>query len=379
MKSLGEEDENHYLWDVQNSYYSYSYRPSRFDYSSNLVYADSTLHSVLIDGGFIDMQGVTPQVHFFVNDHQGNVRVEATPSGTIVNKYHYAPYGETIDEVTSTDNLYRWSSKEWDETLLSYDFGARYYRPSALPFWTTMDPLCEKYPDISPYAYCAGNPVNLVDPEGEDWYKQITTGDYVWFDGNDEIEGYIYYGPLGSILGDFEYMIDSFMKETLEMKSGLYSNGFSFSLANNNKGTSNLDYSSGEAGLLWEFALNIGPQFSVFTENHPFTKALKNSKLMSSFQNDTDLFNSGNTISDTYKWGIKDVLSTRSIPLQFIGSYSYRIHRDTDKNSIFYMVFDSKSRTSLFLHMPFHNKDRKDSFLFGNTYQFYLWNTPINK
>ena len=29
-----------------------------------------------------------------------------------------------------------------------------------------MDPLCEKYYSISPYAYCAGNPVNLVDPEG---------------------------------------------------------------------------------------------------------------------------------------------------------------------------------------------------------------------
>jgi len=36
--------------------------------------------------------------------------------------------------------------------------------------WTTMDPLCEKYYSISPYAYCAGNPVNLVDPDGRDWY-----------------------------------------------------------------------------------------------------------------------------------------------------------------------------------------------------------------
>lgn len=29
-----------------------------------------------------------------------------------------------------------------------------------------MDPLCEKYYSISPYAYCAGNPVLLVDPNG---------------------------------------------------------------------------------------------------------------------------------------------------------------------------------------------------------------------
>ncbi|MBQ2091034.1 MAG: hypothetical protein II466_05465 [Bacteroidales bacterium] len=32
--------------------------------------------------------------------------------------------------------------------------------------WSTPDPLSEKYYSISPYAYCAGNPVNLVDPEG---------------------------------------------------------------------------------------------------------------------------------------------------------------------------------------------------------------------
>ena len=29
-----------------------------------------------------------------------------------------------------------------------------------------MDPLAEKYYHLSPYAYCAGDPVNLVDPDG---------------------------------------------------------------------------------------------------------------------------------------------------------------------------------------------------------------------
>ena len=39
--------------------------------------------------------------------------------------------------------------------------------------FTTMDPLAEKYYSISPYAYCANNPVNLVDPEGQDSYLII--------------------------------------------------------------------------------------------------------------------------------------------------------------------------------------------------------------
>jgi hypothetical protein len=38
--------------------------------------------------------------------------------------------------------------------------------------WLSVDPMADKYPSISPYAYCAWNPVKLVDPEGEEiWIK----------------------------------------------------------------------------------------------------------------------------------------------------------------------------------------------------------------
>lgn len=40
-----------------------------------------------------------------------------------------------------------------------------------------MDPLAEDYYHLSPYAYCAGDPVNLVDPDGKDIIVVIwTTG-----------------------------------------------------------------------------------------------------------------------------------------------------------------------------------------------------------
>ena len=42
-----------------------------------------------------------------------------------------------------------------------------------------MDPLSEKYYHISPYAYCAGNPVNLVDPDGIDIYMFDKDGIYI--------------------------------------------------------------------------------------------------------------------------------------------------------------------------------------------------------
>lgn len=51
--------------------------------------------------------------------------------------------------------------------LNTYDYGARQYDPIA-GRWDRVDPLCEKYYSVSPYAYCAGDPVNKIDPDGRD-------------------------------------------------------------------------------------------------------------------------------------------------------------------------------------------------------------------
>ena len=36
-----------------------------------------------------------------------------------------------------------------------------------MTMWLSVDPMADKYPSISPYAYCVWNPVKLVDPDGE--------------------------------------------------------------------------------------------------------------------------------------------------------------------------------------------------------------------
>ncbi|MCR4812941.1 MAG: hypothetical protein K5867_10170 [Bacteroidales bacterium] len=46
-----------------------------------------------------------------------------------------------------------------------YYFGARYYN-SDLSLWLSVDPMADKYPSLSPYNYCAWNPMRLVDPDG---------------------------------------------------------------------------------------------------------------------------------------------------------------------------------------------------------------------
>jgi len=46
---------------------------------------------------------------------------------------------------------------------------ARHYH-SDLSIWLSVDPMADKYPGVSPYVYCANNPVRLVDPNGRDWW-----------------------------------------------------------------------------------------------------------------------------------------------------------------------------------------------------------------
>ena len=60
------------------------------------------------------------------------------------------------------------TGKERDsETGFSY-FGARYYDSDLITGWLSVDPMADKYPGLSPYAYCAWNPIKLVDPDGEE-------------------------------------------------------------------------------------------------------------------------------------------------------------------------------------------------------------------
>ena len=58
-----------------------------------------------------------------------------------------------------------------------YDSQARFQSNTGA--FLSIDPMAEKYYSISPYAYCAGNPINLVDPEGMDWFFNSETGELI--------------------------------------------------------------------------------------------------------------------------------------------------------------------------------------------------------
>ena len=79
----------------------------------------------------------------------------------------YIPFGEVFVEQRdgNWNTPYLFNAKELDEETGLYYYGARYLDPTGVQ-WLSVDPLFEKYPDFSPYNYCAGNPVKLVDLDG---------------------------------------------------------------------------------------------------------------------------------------------------------------------------------------------------------------------
>ena len=75
---------------------------------------------------------------------------------------------------------YKFGGKELDRMYGYdlYDFGARSYDPAIARF-TGVDPLAEKYYHLSPYAYCANNPANYVDPDGRSYSEFDENGYYL--------------------------------------------------------------------------------------------------------------------------------------------------------------------------------------------------------
>ena len=70
-------------------------------------------------------------------------------------------------------NTFSFTGKEKDSESGYYYFDARYFMPT-LSIWNSVDPMVDKYPSLSPYAYCAWNPVKLVDPDGRDGVCKVS-------------------------------------------------------------------------------------------------------------------------------------------------------------------------------------------------------------
>jgi RHS repeat-associated protein len=141
------------------------------DYCGDAIYQNDTLKEVLTPEGYWQ-NGL---YYYYLKDHQGSTREVLRQDNTVMEYSDYYPDGMRFESSTSNSAAlpYRYNGKELEAMngLNEYDYGAR-RRETGIPVWTTVDPLCEKYYGVSPYAFCAGNPVNRIDPDGR-WVASV--------------------------------------------------------------------------------------------------------------------------------------------------------------------------------------------------------------
>ena len=122
------------------------------------------VHSMLDD----NYHGQEKDVYFYHSDHLGSASWITDFEGMAVQHLQYLPYGEPfVDQrISGYSERFRFTGKERDEETGYGYFGARYMDHELMTMWLSVDPMADKYPSISPYAYCAWNPIKLVDPNG---------------------------------------------------------------------------------------------------------------------------------------------------------------------------------------------------------------------
>ena len=208
-------------------------------------FESDTLIRIHNGDGYLDCS--EQDFRYFVRDYQGNIRtvygsavaklIPVEPPFSLTNRgaiggdkppirptpiehtvtyqrMQYYPFGLPYEaHYQPEEQPYKYGGKEFIELhgYDSYDFDARMYYPALCRFMT-MDPLCEKYYSISPYAYCNNNPVKYVDPDGESW--RLTY---------DRIEGEVIFTGYEWVDEDKSYDVDG------NLLQGLYAQAIFFS------------------------------------------------------------------------------------------------------------------------------------------------------
>lgn len=180
----------------------------------DLLFRDGKLSRVYFPGGYLNINsGSTSNLEYqyFITDYLGSIRTTCDGiTGAAVQHLEYLPSGIVFSQGYNgvCYQNKRFCAKEAIDMhgYGLYDSGARFLHSKILNF-QSIDPLCEKYPGVSPYVYCMNNPVSLVDPDGRDWYRHNETGNYYWQEGHDELENYTNVGSSVSIqLGENSYL-----------------------------------------------------------------------------------------------------------------------------------------------------------------------------
>ena len=142
----------------------------------DFLFRDGRLSRLETPGGYVSLRNDTTgekriRGYYYIKDYLGSVRLTCDyETGEVLQSMEYLPSGAIFRRTGYDIQNRRFCGKE--ELSMHgfnmYDSGAR-LQCTLVPRFSTMDPLLEKYYDISPYVYCANNLVRFIDPTGMIW------------------------------------------------------------------------------------------------------------------------------------------------------------------------------------------------------------------
>ena len=221
------------------------------DWSEDYYYS-GRLYRIATPEGFIRfVNRVGYSICYSMKDHVGSFRGYWEPghaNGPITFGYpSYHPSG-IIYRKPYTDVPFALGGKEFMGTnnLDEYFFGARTMY-AIMNRFNQMDPLCEDYYSVSPYAYCNNNPVNAIDPDGRDYRLTIDK------ENNRMIVTAMYYASTQDF-GSAQQAVDFWNKQ-----SGNY-------IYKTKEGDYTLDFSLSVIEVPTDESMNVAQRSSVVTE-----------------------------------------------------------------------------------------------------------------
>ncbi|MBK9229067.1 MAG: RHS repeat-associated core domain-containing protein [Ignavibacteria bacterium] len=139
--------------------------------------------------------------YFFFKDHLGSVRAVVDNNFNLVSAVDYDMWGDKMQgRIYNGDSTkFGFTGKEEDEESYYNYFGARYY-DARLGRWGQVEPLMDKFVQLSPYAYSLNNPIKTKDVDGEDVVIVLSGAGFIF---------------AGSEIGQMESGADDFASKTI--------------------------------------------------------------------------------------------------------------------------------------------------------------------
>ena len=104
----------------------------------------------------------TPSYEYHLKNALGSTIIETNNSKTVTARYEYDVFGAVRSQTGTSDNVRKFTGKEYDADVKLYYYAARYYDPYIGRF-TSRDLVGD---GINWYAYVANNPLKFIDPTG---------------------------------------------------------------------------------------------------------------------------------------------------------------------------------------------------------------------